>query len=75
MQRHKQLPIDETFSDLIPCRSHPKKQLEYWCYTCVTVICIDCLLFQHKEHRYGIIADVVKEFQEKVSRDLSDGML
>jgi hypothetical protein len=67
MQKHKRLPIGEKPPEMIPCGTHSKKQLEYWCYTCTTVICIDCLLFKHKDHKYALIDDVAKEFETKVS--------
>jgi hypothetical protein len=67
MQKHQRLSIDEKLPEPIPCAMHPRKQLEYWCYACEAVICIDCLLFKHKDHQYTLIDDVGKEFETKVS--------
>ena len=67
MQKHQQLSIDQKQSEISPCRIHPKKKLECWCHTCATVICIDCLLFEHKNHKYASIDDVAKDFEAKVS--------
>jgi hypothetical protein len=67
MQKHQRLPIGEKRPETTSCKTHSKKQLEYWCYTCTTVICIDCLLFNHKDHKYALLDDVAKEFETKVS--------
>ena len=67
MQKHQRLSIDERLPEMTPCETHPKKQLEYWCYTCKKLICIDCLLFNHKDHTYALKDDVAKELETQVS--------
>jgi hypothetical protein len=67
MKKHLRLPISEKPLEVIPCPTHSRKQLECWCYTCEAVICIDCLVFNHKDHQYGSADDVAKEFEIDVS--------
>ncbi|CAF3992518.1 unnamed protein product [Rotaria sordida] len=66
MQKHQRLSIDEKLPEMMLCETHPKKELEYWCYTCRKLICIDCLLFNHKDHRYASKDDVAKELETQI---------
>ncbi|CAF4480086.1 unnamed protein product, partial [Rotaria magnacalcarata] len=65
MQIHKQVSIEEAIPDIIFCDKHSKKPLEYWCYTCEKVICVDCLLINHNNHEYSSKDDVAKELETK----------
>ncbi|CAF4173080.1 unnamed protein product, partial [Rotaria sp. Silwood2] len=67
MQKHQRLPIGKQLPEMPPCEKHPRRQLEYWCYTCLTVICIDCLLLEHRDHKYTSIDGVTKEFDTKIN--------
>ncbi|CAF4855062.1 unnamed protein product [Rotaria sp. Silwood1] len=33
MQKHQRLPTSQELPEMPPCEKHPRKQLEYWCYT------------------------------------------
>jgi hypothetical protein len=66
MRRHQMLSISEKLPELLPCKIHSKNQLEYWCHTCTTVICINCVLLKHKDHQYVMIEEVAKEFEIQV---------
>lgn len=69
MQVHKQVSINEAIPEIIPCDKHPKKQLDYWCFTCEKIICVDCVLFNHKNHKYALKDDVSKYLEMTVSLD------
>ncbi|CAF3716439.1 unnamed protein product [Rotaria sp. Silwood1] len=70
MQKHQRLSKDEKPPEAIPCIIHPKKSLEYWCLICSKLICIDCLLFQHKDHNYILLDDVIQGFKTKININL-----
>ncbi|CAF3599181.1 unnamed protein product [Rotaria socialis] len=70
MQIHQQVSIEEAIPDVIFCDKHSKKSLEYWCHTCEKVICVDCLLINHKNHEYSSKDDVTKELETKISTRL-----
>ncbi|CAF3754566.1 unnamed protein product [Rotaria sp. Silwood1] len=70
MQKHQRLFSHENPPETIPCITHPKKSLEYWCSKCSTLICIDCLLFQHKDHNYILLDDAIQGFKTKINIDL-----
>ncbi|CAF3488437.1 unnamed protein product [Rotaria socialis] len=70
MQIHQQVSIEEAIPDVIFCDKHLKKSLEYWCHTCEKVICVDCLLINHKNHEYSSKDDVTKELETKISTRL-----
>ncbi|CAF4606786.1 unnamed protein product [Rotaria sp. Silwood2] len=69
MQKHQRLSSDNKALETIPCVTHPKKQLEYWCLMCSKLICVDCLLFQHKNHSYVLFDDVMQGFKIKINTD------
>jgi hypothetical protein len=67
MQKHQGLSIGENLSEMVPCEIHIDEKLKYWCRGCNILICRDCLLFEHKDHKYALIIDVAKELETKVS--------
>ena len=46
-------------SSLVYCTDHPGKVLEYYCTTCSSLICHECYMFEHKEHKYCRIQEAM----------------
>ena len=47
-------------SSLVYCTDHPGKVIEYYCTTCSSLICHECYMFEHKEHKYCRIQEAMK---------------
>ena len=72
---HDLVSLDQLTDDvtnLIPpaqktlnCSKHPTKELDLYCETCKEVICRDCILKVHRDHRYDLATDVFPQ-QKKV---------
>ena len=52
------------------CTVHPSNELEIYCATCHTNVCITCHAMKHRNHDCQDINDVYKEFSETLSRDV-----
>ena len=46
------------------CLKHEKKELELFCESCEEVICSHCIIRQHKDHQYDLVADVFTRHKE-----------
>ena len=56
--------LTEAVTNLIPpvqkvlhCSKHPAKELDLYCETCQEVICRNCILKVHRDHRYDLATD------------------
>ena len=47
-------------SSLVYCADHSGNVLEYYCTTCSSLICHECYMFEHKEHKYCRIQEAIK---------------
>ena len=43
----------------LKCHKHTNESLKLYCYTCHQLVCRDCTLIDHKEHKYAFIVDAV----------------
>ncbi|XP_078582448.1 E3 ubiquitin-protein ligase TRIM56-like [Branchiostoma floridae x Branchiostoma japonicum] len=59
--KSKSLPI---------CPKHEDEKLKFYCETCKHPICRDCTVLQHKNHKYGYLADAVVDAQVKIKNKL-----
>ena len=39
------------------CGEHTEQELNMYCESCETLICRDCTLISHKNHKYGFVKD------------------
>ncbi|XP_078699908.1 uncharacterized protein LOC144926765 [Branchiostoma floridae x Branchiostoma belcheri] len=53
------------------CPKHEDEKLKFYCETCQSPICRDCTVLQHKDHKYGLLADVVSDVRAKVKDKLA----
>ncbi|KAI8498629.1 hypothetical protein Bbelb_238310 [Branchiostoma belcheri] len=58
------------------CPKHGDEKLKFYCETCQSPICRDCTVLQHKDHKYGLLADVVSDVRAKAKiveyRDITE---
>ncbi|KAI8498636.1 hypothetical protein Bbelb_238380 [Branchiostoma belcheri] len=54
------------------CPKHEDEKLKFYCETCQSPICRDCTVLQHKDHKYGLLADVVSDVRAKIKDNLED---
>ncbi|XP_066277449.1 transcription intermediary factor 1-alpha-like [Branchiostoma lanceolatum] len=59
--KSKSLPI---------CPNHEDEKLKFYCETCRHPICRDCAVLQHKDHKYGYLADAVGDVRAKIKDKL-----
>ncbi|XP_019646860.1 PREDICTED: uncharacterized protein LOC109487322 [Branchiostoma belcheri] len=52
------------------CPKHEDEKLKFYCETCQSPICRDCTVLQHKDHKYSLLADVVRDVRAKIKGDL-----
>jgi hypothetical protein len=67
MQKHQQISIYEKPPEMTSCVLHLDEKVKYWCTTCATLVCTDCILLEHKNHQYNLIHKIAKELEIKVS--------
>ncbi|KAI8520409.1 hypothetical protein Bbelb_001630 [Branchiostoma belcheri] len=49
------------------CPEHSGEELRFYCQTCQSPICRDCLVLEHKDHEHGYLPKVVGGIREKLS--------
>jgi len=56
------------------CSVHATENLKYFCYSCETPVCNECLIVDHKatEHRYEIISEAEKHMRTDVEKLLHE---
>lgn len=56
------------------CSAHSTENLKYFCYSCETPVCNECLIVDHKgtEHRYEIISEAEKHMRTEVEKLLQE---
>ncbi|CAF1499232.1 unnamed protein product [Adineta steineri] len=70
MQKHQQIPIHDRSSITTSCETHPDEKFRFWCRKCNAVICLHCILFQHKDHDYVLMKEVAEETEIKIHNEL-----
>ncbi|XP_066272983.1 E3 ubiquitin-protein ligase TRIM33-like [Branchiostoma lanceolatum] len=53
------------------CPKHEDEKLKFYCETCQHPICRDCTVLQHKDHKYGLLADIVSDVRAKINDKLA----
>lgn len=54
------LKIKGKHSELV-CTMHPQEEMSVFCTDCATLTCRNCQLFNHREHSYKFIDEVIEE--------------
>lgn len=58
---HRTTSIDDRPPPITYCAEHEDEKVKYWCHDDSSLLCSDCILFEHKNHHYARITDVVKQ--------------
>nr|CAD7405060.1 unnamed protein product [Timema poppensis] len=68
---HEAIPIHKP----IFCETHLTETMKFYCVTCQTLICNDCLLVEHKlpEHRYERLQDAHETHRGELSALVAEG--
>lgn len=64
------LEANGTIHKPLYCSVHATENLKYFCYSCETPVCNECLISDHKatEHRYEIISEAEKDMRMEVEK-------
>ena len=65
----KQLPAEKPPAPPT-CTVHDEELLKMYCYDCDILICRDCILIDHKRHKYEFVKKVVSELKVKLTDNL-----
>ena len=63
----KAIPVSDPQQET--CSDHGKP-LELFCETCETVICLNCLVRTHKDHKYELVTDCYPKHYQKLEESL-----
>ena len=58
---HRTTTIKEKLFATVRCQIHHGQTVKYWCHTCEALICLDCLMLEHKNHKCALIETVAKD--------------
>ena len=64
----------------VKCSKHTDEPLKLYCHDCHKLVCRDCILIDHKDHRYAFVVDAAPlckaELGERVGevREVSEGL-
>jgi hypothetical protein len=50
LKTHVSIPIDQRRMMLVSCDQHPDGKRQFWCDTCSTLVCPNCVIVQHQGH-------------------------
>lgn len=53
------------------CSIHDQEQMRLYCFDCDHLICRDCIILDHKEHKYDFVKKVAPEAKEKLAEHLA----
>lgn len=53
------------------CEKHQKENMRFYCETCRTPICRECILIEHKDHSHTFLQDEVARHKETIENLLS----
>ena len=52
------------------CSKHKQETLKLFCHTCDHPICRDCIIVEHREHRFVFIEDALVQQKQNITRSL-----
>ena len=51
---------------VVVCLRHTGQELKYFCEPCSALVCPECLLFGHKDHRFSMIEEACHSLEIKM---------
>ena len=73
-------PIFLAASKEVKCSKHEDEPLKLYCSDCSKLVCRDCIVIDHKDHRYAFVVDAAPKCREEIKqkvesvKKLSDGL-
>ena len=52
----------------LKCHKHKDEPLKLYCYTCHVLVCRDCTLIDHKDHKYAFIVDAAPQCKSTIEK-------
>ena len=59
-------------SPALQCSTHEGQSLEFYCDSCETVVCQECTVTEHNDHRTVLLQDVIEEHKAQLRRILEE---
>ncbi len=59
-------------SQALQCSTHDGLALEFYCDSCETVVCQECTVTEHNDHRTSLLEDVIEEHKAQLRRILEE---
>ena len=63
--------LQKTRPEPLMCPKHPDEKLKLFCFDCEVVICRDCIVIDHRDHRFSFVRDVAVDERESLTRLVS----
>ena len=74
---HKVVTLDQLSSDAVKslerpryCSHHPEETLKLYCNTCQALICRDCSIVAHQDHRFSFTKDARSKVQQQLEQTI-----
>jgi hypothetical protein len=67
LRKHQRTTIVEEASPVKLCKKHGDQIIKFWCRRCSTLVCSECLLFNHKDHEFKSIEEAGNDLGVQVS--------
>ena len=58
-------------NDILYCQQHQNRELELYCETCEELICFQCTIQQHHDHKYNLIGEVFEKHKQEIISSLN----
>lgn len=71
---HRKICIKDKPAEMPSCKDHTPEEEKgvYWCEGCSKEICGNCQQLKHKDHKFIIITDFVKDVEEQVQLNIEN---
>jgi len=61
--------LDGQFAvDTLMCEKHRREELKLFCRTCDQLICRECAITEHREHKYEFVQDIYPAEKKKITK-------
>lgn len=58
-------------TNAVQCKQHTDEVIKYYCKTCSIVLCSECILFNHREHKYARLQEAMEDERVDLKKVLS----
>ena len=76
LKHHELLTVEQLKSkkiaEKIRCSKHKEEIIQLFCKTCQTTACRDCIIADHRQHKYGFVEEVADEEKQHLLQNLGE---